>query len=108
MKSSMKMIAALILIFFLGACTHSLHVAHISDFSPSYAPYGKGQLVTSKAEQFTVMGWVNQTDYVNVAHQKLLDQCTGGTIQGLSTQYSTDHGFFSWTNRIEMQGLCVR
>lgn len=92
----------------LSACTHSLHVAHYSDFGPTYAPTSSGTMVTAAAEQFVVLGFVGQTDYVNQAYAKLLHQCPSGQIQGIETQYSTDHGFFSWTNRIRMQGLCLR
>lgn len=91
-----------------SACTHSLHIQHISDFGPSYAPYQKGEWVTAETEQFVVLGFVGQTDYVNQAYTKLLSQCHSGTIQGIQTEYSTDHGFFSWTNRIRMQGLCLK
>ncbi len=88
-------------------CTHSLHVAHVSDFSPSYKAYGQGQLVKAKTQQFTVMGFVTDTNYVDEAYQKLAMSCPNGDVQGITTQYSTSHSFFSWTNFVEMQGLCV-
>lgn len=91
----------------VSACTHSLHVSHVSDFSPTFKEYSKGELVKSKTEQFTVMGFVSNTDYVDTAYKKLQDACPKGTVQGITTQYSTSHGFFSWTNIIEMQGLCI-
>lgn len=102
-----RLTLALFLVFATG-CTHSLHMAHVSDFSPAFKPYSSGELVKSQGEQFTVMGFVTETEYVDVAYKKLLSSCSGGTVQGITTQYSTSHGFFSWTNYVEMQGLCVR
>jgi len=98
---------SLIMLFFWG-CTHSLHMAHVSDFSPTYRQYSQGELVKARAEQFVVMGFVGNTNYVDQAYTQLLATCSGGNIQGITTQYSTSHGFFSWTNVVEMQGLCIR
>jgi hypothetical protein len=94
--------------FALSACTHSIHVAHFSDFSPTYAAYQKGQMITAETEQFVILGFVTETSYVEKAYRELAAQCAGGRIQGIETQYSTDHGFLSWTNRIYMQGLCLK
>ncbi len=106
----MKIFKILLITSFIGvfsACTHSLHVAHVSDFSPTFKEYSKGELVKAKAEQFAIMGFVDNTDYIDIAYRKLQDSCPRGTIQGITTQYSTSHGFFSWTNVVEMQGLCI-
>jgi|FLYM01.1.fsa_nt_gi hypothetical protein len=104
MKSRLILIGFL---FSITACTHSLHLSHVSDFSPTYKPYEAGTLVKSRAEQFTFMGFVTETNYVDFALQQLKNACPKGKIQGITTQYSTNHGFFSWTNVIEMQGLCI-
>jgi hypothetical protein len=37
----------------------------------------------------------------------LQKQCAAGNIYGISSKYYTDHGFFSWTNNLEMQGYCM-
>jgi hypothetical protein len=94
-------------VLFAG-CTHSLHIAHYSDFDPTYAAYQKGDWIEAQAEQFVVLGFVGQTDFVDQAYRQLASQCQGGVIQGIETQYYTDHGFFSWTNRVHMQGLCLK
>ncbi len=98
----------LMLLPVVSACTHSLHVAHYSDFSGTYAPFQRGQWITAETEQFVILGFVQDTSYVDQAMKKLKNQCPGGKIQGIETQYSTAHGFFSWTNRIVMQGLCLK
>ena len=89
-----------------GACTHSIHMVHVGGFSP-YHPKAKGKIVTSREEQKTIMGFVKSTDYVDRAYEALKKQCKQGELTGITTQFSTSHGFFSWTNKILMQGLCV-
>jgi len=65
-------------------------------------------MVKATAEQFVVMGFVYDTNYVDTARKKLIAQCPDGNISGISTQYSTSLGFFSWTSKILMQGLCTK
>ncbi|HEY8270176.1 MAG TPA: hypothetical protein VIG33_04760, partial [Pseudobdellovibrionaceae bacterium] len=48
------------------------------------------------------------TNYVDQARRKLISQCPHGEISGISTQYSTSLGFFSWTHKVLMQGLCTK
>jgi hypothetical protein len=91
-----------------AGCTHSIHLVHVSDFSPTFKKYSEGQLIKARAEQFVVMGFATETNYVDEAYNKLIASCTEGSIQGITTEYLTSHGFFSWTNSVEMQGLCVK
>jgi hypothetical protein len=104
----MKPLIFLLLLIATSACTHSIHLAHTSDFYPTYKSYAKGTLVKARSEQHVIMGFIGNTDYVNLAYNQIQNSCQGGTVQGITTQYSTSHGFFSWTNVIEMQGLCIR
>ncbi len=90
----------------LSSCMHSIHQVHVSDFDP-YAGTEKGKIVKAKAEQFVIMGFVSDSKYVDQAYMDLHQKCKKGRIQGITTQYSTSLGFFSWTNKILMQGLCV-
>jgi hypothetical protein len=103
-----KIVSLFLLCGILAACSHSVHLVHVSDFSPSFKKYEQGELIKAHSEQFVVMGFVTQTDYVDQAYNDLQSHCPKGTIQGITTQYMTDHGFFSWTNNIDMQGLCIR
>ena len=70
-------------------------------------PFESGNVVKSSSEQFVVLGFAAQTDYVDAAYRDLQSKCPKGRIQGITTQYSTSLSFFSWTNKILMQGLCV-
>jgi hypothetical protein len=91
----------------LSGCAHSIHEVHTSDFSP-YTPIEDGELVKGYAEQFVVFGFVGNTNYADEAKQKLMNACPNGTITGITTQISSSLGFFSWTNKALMQGLCVK
>jgi len=91
-----------------GGCSYSIHNVHVSDFTPVNAesPSGEGRVVKAQVEQFVVLGFVGQTDYVTEAYRKIQASCKGGEIRGLTTQHSTAHGFFSWTNKVLIQGNC--
>jgi hypothetical protein len=108
MKPMVKLCLLLGLASFLvlSGCAYSIHDLYISDFQP-YAPLEKGQMIKAEAEQFVVMWFVQDTNYVDRAYEKLQTQCPNKAITGISTQYSTSLGFFSWTNKVLMQGLCV-
>ena len=97
----------ILLAFAMSACAHSIHQVHTSDFSPG-AAMSAGQMVQASAEQFVVLGFTSQTDYVNIAHQSLMNSCPNGSITGITTQLSTSLGFLSWTNKALMQGLCLK
>ena len=90
----------------LVGCTHSVHLVHVGDFKP-YQKNTSGTKVTAEAEQFVILGFTSETDYVNIARTNLMNQCSTGSIQGPVTRLSTSHGFFSWTNKVYIQALCV-
>jgi hypothetical protein len=107
MRPFAKLVFALLAAASLGACTHSIHLVHVSDFDP-YDPKSGGKMVEGRAEQFVILWFEDDTNYVDRALDQLMKSCPRGRIQGITTQYSTSHGFFSWTNKILMRGLCVR
>lgn len=88
------------------SCMHSIHEVHVSDFEP-YKPFEGGDIVKADTEQFAILGFVSDTNYVDDAYRSLQEKCPKGRLQGITTQYSTSLGFFSWHNKILMQGLCV-
>lgn len=97
---------AFIIAALLSGCAYSVHEVHTSDFLPS-AQLTSGHVVKSASEQFVILGFTGNTDYVNEAYAKLMSSCPNGVITGITTQYSTSLGFFSWTNKVLMQGLCL-
>ncbi len=89
------------------SCTHSIHQLHFGDVDIKHARKIKqGKKVAATSEQFVVMGFADNTKYVDNALNQLKAKCKNGSIQGITTEYSTSHGFFSWTNRIHLQGTC--
>lgn len=96
---------AMCALFFAG-CAHSIHQVHTSDFVPM-AELESGKVVRGYAEQFVVLGLVQETNYVDQAYADIQRQCPRGQITGITTQISTSMGFFSWTNKALMQGLCT-
>lgn len=103
----LQRLIGLLSLMLLSACAHSVHEVHTSDFIP-YAPIESGEMVTGSAEQFVVFWFANNTDYVDQAARRLADACPGGRVSGITTQISTSLGFFSWTNKALMQGLCLK
>lgn len=82
-------------------------MVHVGDFKP-YQRNTAGEKIEAKSQQTVFLGFTLETDYVNNARKKLMNQCTNGSIQGPVTRLSTSHGFFSWTNTAYMQALCVK
>src|SRR5262249_50046906 len=102
MKKSLLLISTI----WLFGCTHSLHLVNFSDFRP-YGAEARGKVINAKSEQFVILGFVGDTNYVEEAYHKLQRECPQGAITGISSRFYTSHGFFSWTNHLEMQGLCL-
>lgn len=98
---------------FLTSCAHSIHQVYTSDFNLSQNPaetkavkIEMGKMIKVQTEQFVVLGFTTQTDYINQAYNSLQSQCPG-PITGITTQLSSSLGFLSWTNKALMQGLCL-
>lgn len=90
----------------LGAgCTHSVHLVHVSDFTP----YGnEGQKLLVKTERKVILGFGQDTAYVDDAYRKLMQKCPDGQIVGITTESMTSQGFLSNTDKIYMKGRCVK
>lgn len=97
--------AALLPLLFTG-CAYSIHEVHVSDFTP-YNGAKQGKEVEAAAEQFTIMGFASETNYVEQAVAMLKTKCPNGEVVGITTEFSTALGFFSWYNRVHMKGRCI-
>ena len=91
--------------FLFWGCAHSIHVVHSNPYDQSP---GKAdpEMVEARSEQGVVLGFTFDTDFVDRAYNTLQAKCTKGRIEGITTQFSTSLGFFSWTNKILMWGFC--
>lgn len=88
----------------LFACTHSVHQSHQGDFLP-YKQKG-ARFITVESRQKVIFGFLFNTNYVEVARQKLLEACSS-EITGVNTQHITSHGFASYTEKIRIKALCL-
>lgn len=109
----MKKLFLTLIFVILSSCAHSIHQVHTSDFEiPQSAIKSNtklielGKIVKAQSEQFVILGLTQDTDYVNKAYASLLKQCPGAVV-GLTTQLSTSLSFFSWTNKVLIQGVCL-
>ena len=95
------------LISFLGliGCSHALHQYQVTEYDQIRTANFKR--ISAQAEQHTVLGFIDQTNYVDEAHDKLMRKCPNGKITSINTRYSTSHGFLSWTNTIKLTAYCV-
>ena len=103
----MKKIAMLMLFFipYINGCAYSMHELHVSDYK--YPVDAGNKKVEANSEQFVILGFVFDTNYVDAAYEKLRDQCQRGTLDGINTKYYTALGFFSWHNHINLSARCV-
>ena len=92
-------------LFLLAGCTHSIHMVHTDGFSSGTPVDSKARYIEVEAKQDVVFFFAFDTDYVDEAKRKLEQKCPG-KLSAVSTQYSTSHGFFHWTNKILIKGLC--
>lgn len=94
------------LLVLLTGCTHSIHLQHVSDFDAVSANAAQRKVVVVETSQRVILWFAFDTDYVDDAKKQLIEKCPAG-VSAVSTQFSTDHGFLHWTNKIRMQGICA-
>jgi len=103
----MKYFFKLSLLFFLFSCAHSVHMVHTNDFDNTRGLAKKVKPIEVRTKQFVVLGFAFDTNYVDEAKKKLEGQCLDGRLEGVTTQFSTSLGFFSWTNKILIKAFCL-
>ena len=109
--TSSSALAAALAVFALGAtgCWSTVHEYQAAGYASDRRDPGppiQATAIQSDAEQFVVLGITGDTQYVDEAYARLLAKCPG-EIVGVNTRYSTKLGFFSYTNEVHMQALCV-
>jgi hypothetical protein len=96
----------ILLSFFITSCMSSIHQFQQSD-PVSFEEYSTAKKVEASAEQFTFLGFVNQTNYVEEAVTRLLETCPNGRVQQIGVVFKTKLGFLSWKNHILLTGYCI-
>ena len=108
MLTKIKIIQIVIFFAFLilaTSCSHSIHQVALSETWAKLDAPGKN--IDSSSEQFVVLGFAFDVNYVDDAQKALAEKCKNGKIDRIQSIYSTDHGFFSWTNKIRLTARCL-
>ncbi len=103
----MKNLIFLIFLLSMMGCAHSIMNVHATSFDNTPGRQDP-RLIESRSEQHVVLGFAYDSNYVEEAHILLQTQCPGGTIEGITSQFSTSLGFLSWKNKILMRGFCYQ
>ncbi|QUM75576.1 hypothetical protein HWV00_04645 [Moritella sp. 24] len=106
MKNQIKTFALLSGLLLLNGCTSSIHMVSNAGFNQTIPVNSSYRYVEASTKQHVILGFAANTNYVDEARQLLISQCDG-ELSAVSTQYSTDHGFLSWNNKILMKGICI-
>lgn len=103
----MKVFLCILLVsIFSIACMSSVHQFDQTD-PTQFQTYESAKKIEASAEQFTILGFVYDTNYVEAALKELLSQCPNGNVEQIGTVFKTKLGFLSWTNQIKLTGYCV-
>ncbi len=101
-----NLIFSILILPILTSCAFSMHQVHVSDFQP-YAPIEQGgEVVKAVGEQFVILWFTSETNYVNEAYAQLQQKCIHGDLSSITSQLYTELGFMSWKNKILLQGVC--
>lgn len=101
-----RLFILLITVVFMSGCTHALHNYNVSERYP-VPRNAKVKEVMTMQEQFVILGFVTETNYVDKAYAEIQKLCPNGWVTGINTRFSTSHGFFSWKNKVRMTGYCI-
>jgi len=116
MKSSRKirlhlgsiMAAGAALVVFSGCAIglgKSVHQYALTEMVPTTGKE-KARPIEVEANQFVVLGFVYDTDFVDEARSKLLAQCQG-RIVGVTAKHSTDLGVAAYRNKLKLTATCL-
>lgn len=102
----MRTISILITCISIQSCAFSIHQHSIGDFGGHKATPSRSVVVDQKDQ--VIFADFSDLERLDEAYEALIKKCKGGKIVGISTLYATDLGFFSWHERIRLEGTCLR
>lgn len=97
------LVTALLLASMLSGCMSYVHAVNQDAILPV-----EGELIEVEQEKGIWLRFNFDNDYVREAYDELLAQCPGGTIHGVASRLSSTNGFFHWTARFHLSGVCVK
>ena len=103
----MKKLLTLFAVLLLSACSHSVHMLHVSGFQPN-SGLKRGKPIQAMASRNVILMFGSDTLYVERAVQSLMNKCKGGQVVSITSEVMTSHSFLSHTDKLYLKGLCVR
>lgn len=100
----MKMLLISILFLNLTGCAYSIHQYSALDFSGLKGKKATKISATGEKKYILVK---TDNDFVNLAYNDLIEKCKKGSISGITTKYYTALGFFSFDEKLELEGYCI-
>lgn len=105
LKRALKALLSALFVFTLHGCASSIHQVNVSDYA--YLPGAGAKPIEVKHEKKYVIAKFDN-NFVDEAYTKLSKTCKNGQISGLATTYYTDLSFFSFTEKIQFTGYCLK
>jgi hypothetical protein len=86
---------------------HEYQAAGYAPATQTAGPTRQAVWIHSRADQRVFLRITDNTRYVDEAYERLVAQCPGDIV-AVNTRYSTQLGFLSYKNTVEMQAFCLR
>lgn len=102
----MKKLFLLLTVVMLSACTSSIHMSQVDVGANDANRVELNEIIEIEKSQKNILGFVYDTNYVDQAYKSLLLACPNGTSM-INVEYLTNHGFFSWTDKIRIKAVCL-
>ena len=96
-----------LLVLLSSGCAPAVHQVAASGGMAGLQVDESSRFLVASAEQPTILGIVNDTDYVDQAWDSLVSRCPNGALVNVVATSQTELGFFSWRNQIRFEATCV-
>ena len=104
----MKILMSWFLLLSLGGCAYSVHQYSALDFTGMTGMNLKNATKVSATGEKKYILIKTDNDFVDIAYANLMDKCKDGAITGITTKYLTALSFFSFDEKLELEGYCIK
>jgi hypothetical protein len=94
------------LFLMLSGCSHSIHQVYVSSMDQG-ANYKQGKWVTAAAEDYVILSFQMDSDYIEKAYKNLEAKCKG-RISQVTTEFLTSYQFVSYDQKLILRGFCQK
>lgn len=88
-----------------SACSHSIHQLYVGTMDRG-ANYKKGRWVQAESKDYVILGFAQDTSYVEQAVAELESRCRGRLAQ-VNTEHLTSFRLLSYYQKVILKGWCV-